>query len=422
MTENLFFESSLNQTDPSILDAVKNEFHRQNDQIELIASENIVSKAVLEAQGTVLTNKYAEGYSGKRYYGGCEHVDVVEDICIERVKKLFGANFANVQVHSGSQANQAVFLALLKPGDTIMGMSLAAGGHLTHGAPPNESGKWFNAIQYGVKKEDALIDYDEVESLANKHKPKLIIAGGSSYPRIIDFDKFHQIAKSVGAIFLVDMAHFAGLVATGLYPNPLQYADVVTTTTHKTLRSGRGGMILTNHEDLFKKINSAVFPGLQGGPLMHVIAGKAAGFGEALKDEFKVYSQNVVKNAKILSNTLIERGIDIVSGGTDNHIVLVDLRNKGITGNNCEQALERAGITCNKNGVPFDETPPSITSGIRLGSSAATTRGLTENDFKVLGNLISDVICGFKNNISDNEIENEVNRKIIDICKKYPIY
>ncbi len=423
MTENLFFESSLNQTDPSILDAVKNEFHRQNDQIELIASENIVSKAVLEAQGTVLTNKYAEGYSGKRYYGGCEHVDVVEDICIERVKKLFGANFANVQVHSGSQANQAVFLALLKPGDTIMGMSLAAGGHLTHGAPPNESGKWFNAIQYGVKKEDALIDYDEVERLANKHKPKLIIAGGSSYPRIIDFDKFHQIAKSVGAIFLVDMAHFAGLVATGLYPNPLQYADVVTTTTHKTLRGPRGGLVLTNNEVYAKKINSAVFPGLQGGPLMHVICAKAVAFGEALKPEFKDYIKNVINNAKVLSNVMIDRGLDVVSGGTDTHLTLVDLRPKNLTGKAAEHSLENAGITCNKNGVPFDPQSPFVTSGIRLGTPAGTSRGFGEKEFEIIGNYIGDVLDGLSANPENNSsLENEVKLKVKSLCRKFPIY
>ena len=420
--EEGFFEKSIHEYDPILSSYLDEEKKRQQNQIEMIASENFVSRSVLEAQGSVLTNKYAEGYPGKRYYGGCEFVDKVEDLAIKRAQKLFNAKFVNVQPHSGAQANQAVFLALLNPGDTILGMSLDAGGHLTHGAKPNLSGKWFNSIQYGLNKDDLLINFDQIDQLCKMHKPKLIIAGGSAYSRFIDFKKFREIANKYNSYLLVDMAHFSGLVAGNVHPNPIDYADIVTTTTHKTLRSGRGGMILTNHEDLFKKINSAVFPGLQGGPLMHVIAGKAAGFGEALKDEFKVYSQNVVKNAKILSNTLIERGIDIVSGGTDNHIVLVDLRNKGITGNNCEQALERAGITCNKNGVPFDETPPSVTSGIRLGSSAATTRGLTENDFKVLGNLISDVICGFKNNISDNEIENEVNRKIIDICKKYPIY
>ena len=374
MTGQTFFESSLTQTDPTILEAIEKEYHRQNDQIELIASENIVSKAVLEAQGTILTNKYAEGYSGKRYYGGCEHVDVVEDLCIDRIKKLFSADFANVQVHSGSQANQAVFLALLKPGDTIMGMSLAAGGHLTHGAPPNESGKWFNAVQYGVKEDTALIDYDEVENLALEHKPKLVIAGGSAYPRIIDFKKFKEIADKVGALLLVDMAHFAGLVATGFYPNPLEYADVVTSTTHKTLRGPRGGIVLTNNADHAKKINSAVFPGLQGGPLMHVICAKAVAFGEALKPNFKNYINSVINNSKILSDVMLERGLAVVSGGTDTHLVLVDLRPKKLTGKAAERSLENAGITCNKNGVPFDPESPFVTSGIRLGSPAGTSR------------------------------------------------
>jgi len=423
MTQQVFFESSLTQTDPSILEAVKNEFHRQNDQIELIASENIVSKAVLEAQGTILTNKYAEGYSGKRYYGGCEHVDVVEDICIDRVKKLFGAGYANVQVHSGSQANQAVFLALLKPGDTIMGMSLAAGGHLTHGAPPNESGKWFNAIQYGVKKDDALIDFDEVESLAKEHKPKLIIAGGSSYPRIIDFKKFRDIADTVGALLLVDMAHFAGLVATKQYPNPLDYADVVTTTTHKTLRGPRGGLVMTNNEDFAKKINSAVFPGLQGGPLMHVICAKAVAFGEALKPDFKVYIQNVIKNAQILSDVMIKRGLDVVSGGTDTHLTLVDLRPKNLTGKAAERSLENAGITCNKNGVPFDPQSPFVTSGIRLGTPAGTSRGFGNNEFELIGNFIGDVLDGLSNNPDDNsKIESEIKMQVKSLCDKFPIY
>ena len=416
------FTENLSVSDPELFSTIEKENKRQEQEIELIASENITSLAVMQAQGSVMTNKYAEGYSGKRYYGGCEFVDLAEDLAIKRIKELFNCEFANVQPNSGSQANQAVFMSLMKPGDTFLAMDLASGGHLTHGAKPNLSGKWFNAVHYGVNKKTELIDYAQVEELAKIHQPKVIIAGGSAIPRQIDFKEFRRIADAVGAFLMVDMAHFSGLAAAGCHPNPLEFADVATSTTHKTLRGPRGGIILTNNVDLAKKFNSAVFPGLQGGPLMHVIAGKAAGFGEALKDEFKVYSQNVVKNAKILSNTLIERGINIVSGGTDNHIVLVDLRNKGITGNNCEQALERAGITCNKNGVPFDETPPSITSGIRLGSSAATTRGLTESDFKVLGNLISDVICGFNNNISDSKIENEVNKKIIDICKKYPIY
>ena len=423
MTENLFFESSLNQTDPSILDAVKNEFHRQNDQIELIASENIVSKAVLEAQGTVLTNKYAEGYSGKRYYGGCEHVDVVEDICIERVKKLFGANFANVQVHSGSQANQAVFLALLKPGDTIMGMSLAAGGHLTHGAPPNESGKWFNAIQYGVKKEDALIDYDEVERLANEHKPKLIIAGGSAYSRVIDFKRFREIADKVGAYLMVDMAHFSGLVAGKGYPNPCDYAHVVTSTTHKVFRSARGGIILSNDLDLGKKFDTAVFPGYQGGPLMHIIAAKAAGFFEALKPEFQTYIKNVLANAKMLAETLKNNGFKIYSGGTDTHLMLVDLRPFGVKGNIASESLCRANITYNKNGIPFDTEKPMVTSGIRLGSQAATTRGFGLKEFEKVGELITKVIKGLSKNPEDNsQIEEEVRKEVIDLCSSFPIY
>lgn len=423
MTEQIFFESSLTQTDPAVLDAIKNEYHRQNDQIELIASENIVSKAVLEAQGTILTNKYAEGYSGKRYYGGCEHVDVVEDLCIDRIKKLFNAGYANVQVHSGSQANQAVFLALLKPGDTIMGMSLAAGGHLTHGAPPNESGKWFNAVQYGVKKDDALIDYEEVEQLALQNKPKLIIAGGSSYPRIIDFKKFKEIADKVGALFLVDMAHFAGLVATGIYPNPLEYADVVTSTTHKTLRGPRGGIILTNNESHAKKINSAVFPGLQGGPLMHVICAKAVAFGEALQPEFKKYIQSVVDNSKVLSEVMLERGLEVVSGGTDTHLVLVDLRPKNLTGKAAEHSLENAGITCNKNGVPFDPESPFVTSGIRLGTPAGTSRGFGKDEFRIVGNLIGDVLDGLSSNPDDNsKVEQEVKSKVKALCGKFPIY
>ena len=423
MSEQLFFESSLTKTDPAVLDAVKSEFHRQNDQIELIASENIVSKAVLEAQGTILTNKYAEGYPGKRYYGGCEHVDVVEEICIDRAKKLFDAGFANVQVHSGSQANQAVFLALLKPGDTIMGMSLAAGGHLTHGAPPNESGKWFNAVQYGVKKDDALIDFDEVEKLALENKPKLIIAGGSAYPRIIDFKRFREIADSVGALLLVDMAHFAGLVATKQYPNPLQYADVVTTTTHKTLRGPRGGLVLTNNQDFAKKINSAVFPGLQGGPLMHVICAKAVAFGEALKPNFVDYIKNVILNAQVLSKVMIERGLEVVSGGTDTHLTLVDLRPKNLTGKDAERSLENAGITCNKNGVPFDPQSPFVTSGIRLGSPAGTSRGFGKSEFELIGNLIGDVLDGLEKNNDNNEnVEKEVKIKVKSLCDKFPIY
>ncbi len=420
--EEGFFDKSIEEYDPILGSYINEEKLRQQNQIEMIASENFVSKAVLEAQGSVLTNKYAEGYPSKRYYGGCEIVDKVETLAIERAQKLFDVKYVNVQPHSGAQANQAVFLALLKPGDTVLGMSLDAGGHLTHGAKPNLSGKWFNAIQYGLNKNDSLINFNQIEDLCKLHRPKLIIAGGSAYSRFIDFKKFKNIATKYKSLLLVDMAHFSGLVAGKVHPNPVLYADVVTTTTHKTLRSGRGGMILTNDEKLFKKINSAVFPGLQGGPLMHVIAGKAAGFGEALKDEFKIYAQNIIANAKVLSEVLIKRGVNIVSGGTDNHIVLIDLRNKCITGDVCEKALENAGITCNKNGVPFDETPPSITSGIRLGTSAATTRGLNKNDFILLANLIADVICGFKNNISDTSIERIVKNKIVNICKKYPIY
>jgi len=379
-----FFNKDINNYDASLSEMLDKELYRQQNQIELIASENIVSKSVLQAQGSVLTNKYAEGYPGKRYYGGCEFVDEVEQLAIDRAKKLFNANFVNVQPHSGAQANQAVFLGILKPGDTILGMSLAAGGHLTHGAKPNLSGKWFNSIQYGVRKEDSLIDFDEIERLSIEYKPKLIIAGGSAYSRIIDFQKFREIANKINAYLLVDMAHFSGLVAGGAHPNPIEFADIVTTTTHKTLRSGRGGMILTNNSDLMKKINSAVFPGLQGGPLMHVIAGKAAGFGEALSDEFKLYAKNIVLNAQCLSNTLIERGYKIVSGGTDNHIVLLSLQDKNITGASAEVALENSGLTCNKNGVPFDPLPPSITSGIRFGSAAATTRGFKTNEFKMV--------------------------------------
>jgi glycine hydroxymethyltransferase len=377
---------------------------------------------VLQAQGSVLTNKYAEGLPGKRYYGGCEFVDEVEQLAINRAQKLFNAKFVNVQPHSGAQANQAVFLSLLKPGDTILGMSLAAGGHLTHGAKPNLSGKWFNAIQYGVRKDNSLIDFDEIEKLTLEHKPKLIIAGGSAYSRIIDFKKFREIADKVNAFFLVDMAHFSGLVAGGVHPNPIDYADIVTTTTHKTLRSGRGGMILTNNESFFKKINSAVFPGLQGGPLMHVIAGKAAGFGEALTDEFKVYAKNIVSNAQTLSNTLLNRGFEIVSGGTDNHIVLLSLKSKNITGANAEIALENAGLTCNKNGIPFDPLPPTITSGIRFGSAAATTRGFGSKEFALIGNFIADVLDSFDNGQSNEECEKTVFEDVKKLCSKFPIY
>ncbi len=417
-----FFTSDIDKYDPKLSAMINKELYRQQNQIELIASENIVSKAVLQAQGSVLTNKYAEGYPGKRYYGGCEYVDEVEMLAIERAKQLFGAQYINVQPHSGAQANQAVFLSLLKPGDTILGMSLAAGGHLTHGAKPNLSGKWFNSIQYGVRKDNSLIDFEEVLELSLIHKPKLIIAGGSAYSRIIDFKKFREIADRVGAFLLVDMAHFSGLVAGGVHPNPIEYADVVTTTTHKTLRAARGGMIMTNNETLSKKINSAVFPGLQGGPLMHVIAGKAAGFGEALTDEFKLYAKNIVLNANCLSSTLIERGYTIVSGGTDNHIVLLSLIDKNITGTNAEAALERSGLTCNKNGVPFDPLPPAVTSGVRFGSAAATTRGFGVNEFKLIGNFIADVLDSFENNKSNDKIEFLVNKKVLNLCLKFPIY
>ena len=417
-----FFNKDINNYDTSLSEMLDKELYRQQNQIELIASENIVSKSVLQAQGSVLTNKYAEGYPGKRYYGGCEFVDEVEQLAIDRAKKLFNANFVNVQPHSGAQANQAVFLGILKPGDTILGMSLAAGGHLTHGAKPNLSGKWFNSIQYGVRKEDSLIDFDEVEKLSIEYKPKLIIAGGSAYSRIIDFQKFREIANKINAYLLVDMAHFSGLVAGGAHPNPIEFADIVTTTTHKTLRSGRGGMILTNSSDLIKKINSAVFPGLQGGPLMHVIAGKAAGFGEALSDEFKVYAKNIVLNAQCLSNTLIERGYKIVSGGTDNHIVLLSLQDKNITGASAEVALENSGLTCNKNGVPFDPLPPTITSGIRFGSAAATTRGFKTNEFRMVGNFIADVLDHFDNNISNSEQEKIILDNVKNLCDKFPIY
>ena len=417
-----FFNQDINNYDTSLSEMLDKELYRQQNQIELIASENIVSKSVLQAQGSILTNKYAEGYPGKRYYGGCEFVDEVEQLAIERAKKLFNANFVNVQPHSGAQANQAVFLSILKPGDTILGMSLAAGGHLTHGAKPNLSGKWFNSIQYGVRKEDALIDFDEIEKLSIEYKPKLIIAGGSAYSRIIDFKKFRKIADKINAYLLVDMAHFSGLVAGGAHPNPIEFADIVTTTTHKTLRSGRGGMILTNSSELMKKINSAVFPGLQGGPLMHVIAGKAAGFGEALSDEFKVYAKNIVLNAQCLSKTLIERGYKIVSGGTDNHIVLLSLQDKNITGASAEVALENSGLTCNKNGIPFDPLPPTITSGIRFGSAAATTRGFKTNEFKMVGNFIADVLDHFDNNISNLEQEKIVSDKVKILCDKFPIY
>ena len=418
-----FFNNHLASSDPEISDAIDNEMIRQKEQVELIASENIVSKAVLDAQGSILTNKYAEGYSGKRYYGGCEYIDVLESIGINRVKEIFSCDFANIQPHSGAQANQAVFMSLLEPGDTILGMSLAAGGHLTHGAPPNLSGKWFNAIQYGVRKQDSLIDFDQLEKDAMTHRPKLLIAGGSAYPRTLDFKKFREIADKCGAKLLVDMAHISGLVATGDHPSPIPHAHVVTSTTHKTLRCGRGGMILTNDELIAKKINSAVFPGLQGGPLMHAIAGKVVGFGEALKPEFKLYIKSVIKNAKVLSEELLKRGLNIVSGGTDTHVVLVDLRPKELTGNIAEDALERAGITCNKNGIPFDPEKPSVTSGIRLGTPAGTSRGFGEKEFILIANLISDVLDGLRKEKSfSDSVEKEVKNKIKKLCYEFPIY
>ncbi len=421
--EETFFSANLAEADPDLAEAIRGELLRQQEQIELIASENIVSRAVLEAQGSVLTNKYAEGYPARRYYGGCEYVDVAEQLAIERAKKLFDCEFVNVQPHSGAQANQCVLMALCRPGDTIMGLSLAAGGHLTHGAPPNLSGKWFNAVQYGVRREDGLIDFDEVERLAREHRPKLIIAGGSAYPRIIDFARFRKIADEVGALFHVDMAHFAGLVAAGVHPSPLPHGHVVTTTTHKTLRGARGGMILSNDLDLGKKINSAAFPGLQGGPLMHAIAGKAVALGEALKPEFKVYSQAVVENAKTLAQVLLDNGFDIVTGGTDTHLILVDLRPKGLTGKAAEESLDRAGITCNKNGVPFDPEKPMITSGIRLGSPAATTRGFGPVEFRRTGELITRVLDALVANPDDNgAIEAEVCAEVRALCRAFPIY
>ncbi|HEY0283313.1 MAG TPA: serine hydroxymethyltransferase [Rhizomicrobium sp.] len=419
-----FFNLGLAGADPDLARAIHDELIRQQEKIELIASENIVSRAVLEAQGSVLTNKYAEGYPGRRYYGGCEYVDVAEQLAIERACKLFDCSFANVQPHSGAQANQAVFFALLQPGDTFMGLSLAAGGHLTHGSPVNQSGKWFKPVSYTVRRHDHRIDMDEVEALAKEHKPKLIIAGGSAYPRFIDFARFRQIADEVGAIFMVDMAHFAGLVAGGVHPNPLDHAHVVTTTTHKTLRGPRGGMILTRDEALGKKINSAVFPGLQGGPLMHVIAAKAVAFGEALKPEFKLYAKAVVENAKALAETLHAQGLDIVSGGTDTHLMLVDLRPKGATGRAAEKALDRAFITCNKNAVPFDTEKPAVTSGIRLGSPAGTTRGFGAAEFREVGKLIVEVVdaLGKKGEDGDADVEAGVRERVRVLCNRFPIY
>ncbi|MEW6596101.1 MAG: serine hydroxymethyltransferase [Pseudomonadota bacterium] len=413
----------LADADPELSAAIHRELHRQQTQIELIASENIVSRAVLEAQGSILTNKYAEGYPGRRYYGGCEYVDEAERLAIERAKALFGCAFANVQPHSGAQANQAVFMALLQPGDTFIGMDLAAGGHLTHGSPANQSGKWFRPVPYTVRKDDHRIDYDALAELALKEKPKLIIAGGSAYSRVIDFKRFREIADSVGAYLMVDMAHYAGLIAGGVYPSPLPHAHVVTTTTHKTLRGPRGGLILSNDEDLGKKINSAVFPGLQGGPLMHVIAAKAVAFGEALKPEFKTYAAQVLANAKILASTLVETGVDIVSGGTDSHLMLVDLRPKGVTGKATEASLERANITCNKNGIPFDTTPFTITSGVRLGSPAATSRGFGEAEFREVGHLIAEVVDGLARHGEDNSAaEAAVRGKVRHLVERFPIY
>ncbi|MCP5081914.1 MAG: serine hydroxymethyltransferase [Alphaproteobacteria bacterium] len=419
-----FFSTPLSETDPDIFSSIGKELGRQQHEIELIASENIVSRAVLEAQGSVMTNKYAEGYPGRRYYGGCEFVDIAEELAIERAKRLFGCDFINVQPNSGSQANQGAFMAMMKPGDTILGLSLAAGGHLTHGAPPNQSGKWFNAIQYGVREEDHLVDFEEVERLAEEHKPAVIIAGGSAYPRVLDFARFREIADKVGAYFMVDMAHIAGLVASGVHPSPFPHAHIATTTTHKTLRGPRGGMILTNDEALAKKVNSAIFPGLQGGPLMHVIAAKAVAFGEALKPEFKIYCQAVADNARALAETLKKGGLDIVSGGTDTHLMLVDMRPKGLTGKAAEAALGRAAITCNKNGVPFDPAKPTITSGIRLGTPAATTRGFGIAEFQEVGELITEIVDGLAANGEDGNgaVEDAVKQKVIALTSRFPIY
>ena len=419
-----FFTEDLASRDPEIASAIGQELGRQRNEIELIASENITSAAVMQAQGSVMTNKYAEGYPGRRYYGGCQYVDIAENLAIERACKLFGCDFANVQPNSGSQANQGVFTALLTPGDTILGMSLDAGGHLTHGAAPNQSGKWFNAVQYGVRREDNLIDYDEVQTLATEHEPKMIIAGGSAIPRRIDFARMREIADSVGAYLLVDMAHFAGLVAAGEYPSPFPHAHAATTTTHKTLRGPRGGMILTNDAALAKKFNSAIFPGIQGGPLMHVIAAKAVAFGEALRPDFKAYSQQVIRNAQALSDQLIKGGLDTVTHGTDTHLLLVDLRPKGVKGNATEKALGRAHITCNKNGVPFDPEKPTVTSGIRLGSPAATTRGFAETEFRQIADWIIEVVDGLAANGEENNgaVEAKVKAEVEALCARFPIY
>lgn len=425
MSSNLesFFNAPLSETDPKLLESIDLELGRQQKHIELIASENIVSRAVMEAQGSIMTNKYAEGYPGRRYYGGCEYVDIAEQLAIDRAKELFDCEYANVQPHSGAQANGAVMLALTKPGDTILGMSLDAGGHLTHGAPPAQSGKWYNAVQYGVCEDTHLMDFDQIEALAKEHNPKVIIAGGSAYPRQIDFARMRKVADSVGAYLLVDMAHFAGLVAAGEHPSPLPHAHVVTTTTHKTLRGPRGGMILTNDLDLGKKFNSAVFPGLQGGPLMHVIAAKAVAFGEALRPEFKEYAAQVKANARALAEKLKQGGCDIVSGGTDTHLMLVDLRPKGLTGRDADNSLGRANITCNKNGVPFDPEKPMVTSGIRLGTPAGTTRGFGTSEFEQVGDFILEILDGLQENPEDNSIvEARVREKVIDLCDKFPIY
>lgn len=422
MTNN-FFDAELSKTDAEIFSAIQEELHRQQEHIELIASENIVSRAVLEAQGSVLTNKYAEGYPNKRYYGGCEFVDKAEQLAIDRAKKIFGCTYVNVQPNSGSQANQGVFQALLQPGDVILGQSLAAGGHLTHGAAPNQSGKWFKAVQYGVKADTGLIDYEEVEKLAKEHKPKMIIAGFSAYSRVVDWARFRQIADTVGAYLMADMAHVAGLVAAGVYPSPVPYAHVTTTTTHKTLRGPRGGMILSNDEEIGKKLNSAIFPGIQGGPLMHVIAAKAVAFGEVLNPSFKEYGKQVVANAKALAETLVKRGVNIVSGGTDNHLMLVDLRPKKVTGKAAEESLGRANLTCNKNAIPFDPEKPFVTSGIRLGTPAGTTRGFGVAEFKLIGELIGDVLDGLAANPTDNSAaEKKAKAEVIKLCQRFPIY
>jgi glycine hydroxymethyltransferase len=419
-----FFTDRLNEADPAIADAIGLELRRQQEKIELIASENIVSRAVLEAQGSVLTNKYAEGYPGRRYYGGCEYVDIVETLAIDRAKQLFGAAFANVQPNSGSQMNQAVFLALLQPGDTFMGLDLNAGGHLTHGSPVNMSGKWFHPVSYGVRRDDQLLDMDEIAAVAREHKPKLIIAGGTAYSRTWDFEAFRRIADEVGAYLMVDMAHFAGLVAGGAHPSPVPHAHVVTTTTHKSLRGPRGGLILTNDEEIAKKVNSAVFPGLQGGPLMHVIAAKAVAFNEALQPDFKDYARNIVDNARALAEALKAEGLDIVSGGTDNHLMLVDLRPKQAKGKHAEKALDRASITCNKNGIPFDPEKPFVTSGIRLGTPAGTTRGFGPAEFREIGGMIAEVVEGLRKNgeAGDGQIEASVRRRVEALCARFPIY